>query len=126
MKSLSYLNKYFIKYKWRFLLGILFIVISNYFGVQMPLYVKTTIDNLLLENPINGLQDALFLSLKIGGIYMLLSLGSGFFLFLTRQTIIIMSRLIEFDLKNEIYSHYQQLDASFYKKNTTRNVKWKP
>ena len=80
-------------------MGILFIVISNYFGVQMPLYVKSTIDNLLLENPINGLHDALLLSLKIGGIYMLLSLGSGFFLFLTRQTIIIMSRLIEFDLK---------------------------
>ena len=122
MKSLSYLNKYFIKYKWRFLLGILFIVISNYFGVQMPIYVKFTIDNLLLENPINGLQDALVLSLKIGGIYMLLSLGSGFFLFLTRQTIIIMSRLIEFDLKNEIYSHYQKLDASFYKKNTTGDL----
>jgi ATP-binding cassette subfamily B multidrug efflux pump len=122
MKSLSYLNKYFIKYKWRFLLGILFIVISNYFGVQMPLYVKTTIDSLLTETPVNGLNDALFLSLKIGGIYMLLSLGSGFFLFLTRQTIIIMSRLIEYDLKNEIYNQYQQLDYSFYKKNSTGDL----
>ena len=122
MKSLSYLNKYFIKYKWRFLLGILFIVISNYFGVQMPLYVKTTIDSLLTETPVNGLNDALFLSLKIGGIYMLLSLGSGFFLFLTRQTIIIMSRLIEYDLKNEIYNQYQQLDYSFYKKNATGDL----
>ncbi len=88
----------------------------------MPLYVKTTIDSLFVENPINGIQDALILSLKIGGVYMLLSLGSGFFLFLTRQTIIIMSRLIEFDLKNEIYSHYQQLDATFYKKNTTGDL----
>ena len=122
MKSLSYLNKYFIKYKWRFLLGILFIVISNYFGVQMPLYVKTTIDSLLTETPVNGLNDALFLSLKIGGIYMLLSLGRGFFLFLTRQTIIIMSRLIEYDLKNEIYNQYQQLDYSFYKKNATGDL----
>ncbi len=122
MKSLSYLNKYFIKYKWRFLLGILFIVISNYFGVQMPLYVKTTIDSLLTETSVNGLNDALFLSLKIGGIYMLLSLGSGFFLFLTRQTIIIMSRLIEYDLKNEIYNQYQQLDYSFYKKNATGDL----
>ena len=122
MKSLSYLNKYFIKYKWRFLLGILFIVISNYFGVQMPLYVKTTIDSLLTETPVNGLNDALVLSLKIGGIYMLLSLGSGFFLFLTRQTIIIMSRLIEYDLKNEIYNQYQQLDYSFYKKNATGDL----
>jgi ATP-binding cassette subfamily B protein len=122
MKSLSYLNKYFIKYKWRFLLGILFIVVSNYFGVQMPLYVKTTIDSLLTDTPVNGLNDALFLSLKIGGIYMLLSLGSGFFLFLTRQTIIIMSRLIEYDLKNEIYNQYQQLDYSFYKKNATGDL----
>ncbi len=103
-------------------MGILFIVISNYFGVQMPLYVKTTIDSLLTETSVNGLNDALFLSLKIGGIYMLLSLGSGFFLFLTRQTIIIMSRLIEYDLKNEIYNQYQQLDYSFYKKNATGDL----
>jgi ATP-binding cassette subfamily B protein len=88
----------------------------------MPLYVKTTIDSLLTETPVNGLNDALFLSLKIGGIYMLLSLGSGFFLFLTRQTIIIMSRLIEYDLKNEIYNQYQQLDYSFYKKNSTGDL----
>ena len=47
MKSLSHLNKYFVKYKWRFLLGIVFVVVSNYFGVQMPLYLKTSIDNLL-------------------------------------------------------------------------------
>lgn len=122
MKSLSYLNKYFIKYKWRFLLGIIFIVISNYFGVRMPLYVKDTIDNLMTEKPVQGFDDALILSLKIGGIYMLLSLASGFFLFLTRQTIIIMSRLIEFDLKNEIYNQYQKLDYSFYKKNSTGDL----
>ena len=122
MKSLSYLNKYFIKYKWRFLLGIIFIVISNYFGVQMPLYVKTTIDGLMTESPIRGFEDALWLSLKVGGIYMLLSVASGFFLFLTRQTIIIMSRLIEYDLKNEIYDQYQKLDYSFYKKNSTGDL----
>lgn len=122
MKSLSYLNKYFIKYKWRFLLGIIFIVISNYFGVQMPLYVKTTIDSLMTEAPVKGFEEALWLSLKIGGIYMLFSIGSGFFLFLTRQTIIIMSRLIEYDLKNEIYDQYQKLDYSFYKKNSTGDL----
>ena len=116
MKSLSYLNKYFFKYKWRLLLGTIFIVISNYFGVQMPLYVKSTIDDLMKSTTITSIEDALYLSLKIGGIYMLLSLISGFFLFLMRQTIIVMSRLIEFDLKNEIYSHYQKLDFTFYKK----------
>lgn len=122
MKSLSYLNKYFFKYKWRLLLGTLFIVISNYFGVQMPLYVKSTIDDLMKSTTITSIEDALYLSLKIGGIYMLLSLISGFFLFLMRQTIIVMSRLIEFDLKNEIYSHYQKLDFTFYKKNATGDL----
>lgn len=122
MKSLSYLNKYFIKYKWRFLLGIVFIIVSNYFGVQMPLYVKTTIDNLMTDSPVKGLSDTLFLSLKIGGVYLLLSIISGIFLFLMRQTIIIMSRLIEFDLKNEIYDQYQILDYSFYKKNATGDL----
>lgn len=122
MKSLSYLNKYFYIYKWRFLLGVIFIVISNYFGVQMPLYVKSTIDELLSGTQFNGLEDVLILSLKIGGIYMLLSALSGFFLFLTRQTIIVMSRLIEYDLKNEIYAHYQKLDFSFYKKNATGDL----
>ena len=122
MKSLSYLNKYFFKYKWRLLLGTIFILISNYFGVQMPLYVKSTIDDLMKSTTITSIEDALYLSLKIGGIYMLLSLISGFFLFLMRQTIIVMSRLIEFDLKNEIYSHYQKLDFTFYKKNATGDL----
>jgi ATP-binding cassette, subfamily B, multidrug efflux pump len=122
MKSLSYLNKYFIKYKWRMLLGILFIILSNYFGVKMPLYVKSTVDNLIGSAKVVDFQDALFLSLKIGGIYMLLSLGKGFFLFLTRQTIIVMSRFIEFDLKNEIYNQYQRLSYNFYKKNNTGDL----
>ena len=97
-------------------------MISNYFGVQMPLYVKSTIDELMSGAHFNVLEDVLILSLKIGGIYMLLSALSGFFLFLTRQTIIVMSRLIEYDLKNEIYQHYQKLDFSFYKKNATGDL----
>jgi len=122
MKSLQYLNKYFVKYKWHFLLGILFTIISNYFGVQMPLYVKTTVDNLMGTTEINSLNDALWLSLQIGGIYILLSIGKGFFLFLMRQTLIVMSRLIEFDLKNEIYTHYQKLDLAFFKRNATGDL----
>ena len=122
MKSLKYLNKYFVKYKWHFLLGILFTIISNYFGVQMPLYVKTTVDNLMGTTEINSLNDALLLSLQIGVIYILLSIGKGFFLFLMRQTLIVMSRLIEFDLKNEIYSHYQKLDLAFFKRNATGDL----
>lgn len=122
MKSLSYLNKYFIKYKWRLLLGILFIVISNYFGVRMPVYVKDTIDELLKGNSFKDSGAVLLVSLKIGGIYMLLSFLSGLFLFFTRQTIIVMSRFIEYDLKNEIYAHYQKMDYSFYKKNNTGDL----
>ena len=88
----------------------------------MPLFVKTTIDSLMQNMSINSVNDALWISLKIGGIYMLLSFAKGFFLFLMRQTIIVMSRHIEFDLKNEIYDQYQQLDLSFYKKNRTGDL----
>jgi ATP-binding cassette, subfamily B, multidrug efflux pump len=122
MKSLSYLNKYFIKYKWRMLLGVLFIIFSNYFGVKMPLFVQSTVDKLMGAEKIDSFNDAIMLSLKIGGIYMLLSLGKGFFLFLTRQTIIITSRFIEYDLKNEVYQQYQKLNYSFYKKNNTGDL----
>ena len=122
MKALSYLNKYFVKYKWRMLLGILFIICSNYFGVKMPLFVKTAVDGIMSAQQVEGLNDALLLSLQIGGIYMLLSLGKGFFLFLTRQTIIVTSRYIEFDLKNEIYNQYQRLSYNFYKKNNTGDI----
>jgi ATP-binding cassette subfamily B protein len=100
MKSLSYLNKYFIKYKWRFLFGIIFTIISNYFGVKMPVYVKDTVDEFMNNTEFNSIENILILSATLGGIYMLLSLLKGFFLFLMRQTIIVMSRFIEFDLKN--------------------------
>lgn len=122
MKALSYLNKYFIKYKWRFILGVVFTAISNYFGVQMPKIVQTTVDELLKNSTISNFDTALILSLKIGGIYMLMMLGKGFFLFLMRQTIIIMSRLIEYDLKNEIYAQYQKMDYAFFKKNNTGDL----
>ena len=122
MKSLQHLNKYFLKYRWHFLLGILFTITSNYFGVRMPLFVKSTVDSLMSNITIESINDALWVSLQIGGIYMLLSLSKGFFLFLMRQTIIVMSRRIEFDLKNEIYNQYQNLDLSFYKKNNTGDL----
>jgi ATP-binding cassette subfamily B multidrug efflux pump len=117
MKSLRSLNKYFITYKWRFLLGILFTVISNYFAVKMPKYVQVSIDGLQKTGASTQLNDALWLSFKIGGLYLLLSATKGFFLFLMRQTIIVMSRWIEFDLKQAIYTHYQTLDTDFYKRN---------
>lgn len=84
--------------------------------------MKSTVDSIMVADPIEGMNDALLLSLKIGGIYMLLSFGKGFFLFLTRQTIIVTSRYIEFDLKNEIYNQYQRLSYNFYKKNNTGDI----
>ena len=121
MKSLQHLNKYFLKYKWHFLLGILFTIISNYFGVRMPLFVKTTIDSLMRNMSINSVNDALWISLKIGGIYMLLSFAKGFFISNASNHHCNVEH-IEFDLKNEIYDQYQQLDLSFYKKNRTGDL----
>ena len=69
----------------------------------MPIYVKDTVDSLMGSVSVTSLNDALYLSLKIGGIYLILSVAKGFFLFLMRQTIIVMSRLIEFDLKTKFW-----------------------
>ena len=130
MKSLSYLNKYLVKYKWRLILGSIFITASNYFGVEMPFIVRDSI-NLFAEKVLSlkgkalseldkteVLESAIYLAL----FYVAFSLLRGFFVFLNRQTIIIMSRLIEYDLKNEIYSHYQKLTPAFYKKNNTGDL----
>ncbi len=123
MKSLSYLNKYLILYKWRLLLGTLFICFSNYFGVEMPKIVKNAVNDFLNEiDHTVEFQSILMLSVQLAGVYILFSLLKGFFLFLTRQTIIIVSRYIEFDLKNEIYTQYQRLNYSFYKKNNTGDL----
>ena len=122
MKSLQYLNKYFLKYKWRLLLGILFTVVSNFYGVQMPIYFKDAIDHFQANITHTKPSDFLWLAFQLGGFYMLLSVAKGFFLFLMRQTIIVMSRNIEFDLKNEIYSHYQSLDQGFFKRNATGDL----
>lgn len=119
MKSLSYLNKYFLKYKWRLLLGILFIVGSNFLYVNMPLIVGDAVAQFESGfDPENGFN----LALSLGGMYILLSLGKGIFLFLQRQTIIIVSRYIEYDLKNEIYAQYQRLSYNFYKKKNTGDL----
>jgi len=122
MKSLSYLNKYFFKYKWHILLGVFFIVASNYFGVQIPMFVKTTVNTLFLKTDLKTFSDFFTLMLKIGGFYMFLAFMKGLFLFLQRQSIIIMSRLVEYDLKNEVYDQYQKLDYSFFKKNNTGDL----
>ncbi|WP_027420200.1 ABC transporter ATP-binding protein [Crocinitomix catalasitica] len=125
MSSLFYLNKYLVRYKWRLILGVIFIIISNIFSVEMPVIVRVTINEIFAQvesGETDTFSNLLKLGLKAGGLYMLFSLLKGFFLFLTRQTIIVMSRYIEFDLKNEIYTHYQKLSFKFYKKNSTGDL----
>ena len=124
MKELKRLNKFLLKYKGRLLLGLLITIISRVFSIVTPRLVgdsMTSIENYLSLNNISPdeLKDVLFFNivLIIGA-----SLISGFFTFLMRQTIINVSRYIEFDVKNEIFSHYQSLDQIFYKKNRTGDL----
>lgn len=122
MKSLSYLNKYFIKYKWRLLLGALFVFATNVFRAEMPDFFGNITDQLMNWRGSDEQNSLLKTALQAGGIYMFLSLMTSIFLFMTRQTIIIVSRLIEFDLKNEIYQQYQKLSFSYYKKSNTGDL----
>ena len=123
MKSLSYLNKYLLKYKWRLILGIIFTVASNIFGAYMPIIVGDAVDEMTaLQNDLDFKEKLVGVALTLFGIYMLFSFGKGFFLFFMRQTIIVTSRFIEYDLKNEIYNQYQNLTYRFYKKNNTGDL----
>ncbi|MDX5338467.1 MAG: ABC transporter ATP-binding protein/permease [Cyclobacteriaceae bacterium] len=133
MKPLWRLNKYLLKYKGLLLLGILFTVISNIFVIIPAQLVRIAIDyvveSLTLFRPLTkgGLGDIAqdnFLQyvLVFGVLILVMALLRGFFLFLIRQTIIIMSRRVEYDMKNEIYAHYQNLPLSFYRKNSTGDL----
>jgi len=133
MKSLSYLNKYFFKYRWRLLLGVLFVTVSNLFGVFMPQVIRYAFDvlpeTIAAYRLFDGFeaQASLYETfsttvLYFGALVLGLAIVKGFFMFLMRQTIIVMSRLIEYDLKNEIYQHYQELSLAFYKRNKTGDL----
>jgi len=133
MKHLSFLNKYFLKYKWWIIPGIFFVIISNIFGV-VPAQVVGHAFNLITENietyilfegfERQKLMYSIFSSgvLFFGALILILYLLRGLFLFFMRQTIILMSRHIEFDMKNEIYAHYQKLSLGFYRRNHTGDL----
>lgn len=121
LKSLTYLNKYLRKYWFRLCLGILFTIASILFKIIPARYVRNAFD-LVSTNLENEQADLEFTILKYAAIILGAALASGFFLFLIRQTIIVVSRLIEYDLKNEIYRHYQTLDSTFYKNNNTGDL----
>lgn len=121
MKYLISLNQYFFKYKWLLILGILFVSLSTIFGTYQAVIVRkgtNIILKMIEENNYSDSNTFLFYGLIIIG----LALTSGLFMFLMRQTIIVMSRHIEFDQKNEIYNHYQKLDISFYKQHSTGDL----
>lgn len=133
MKHLAYLNKYFYKYRWKMIPGVIFVIISNYFGVIPAQVIRLAFDlvteNIGLYRLFEGfdrqaiIYDLFAYSLFLFGVLVLvLSLIRGVFLFLMRQTLILTSRHIEYDLKNEIYAHYQELDAAFYRRNNTGDL----
>jgi len=133
VNDLAYLNKYLFKYKYHLILGTLFIIIANYFSIIPAVLVRYSFDllkgNYELFKLFNGFDlqtDAYALfakSIWILGILILISaLLRGIFMFFMRQTIIVMSRIIEYDLKNEVFEHYQSLPLSFYRKNNTGDL----
>ncbi len=133
MKDLRYLNKYFYKYKRYLLLGVLFVVISNSFQIIPAQLVRYALDmineNLNVYHAFTGLNiqevyhQLINKAIVLYGILILvIAILRGLFLFLVRQTIIVMSRHIEYDLKNEIYQHYQQLPVSFYRQHNTGDL----
>lgn len=144
MKHLFYLNKYFWKYRWRLLLGIFFIFISNYFAVLAPQVTGYIIDKVqlyltsapkshahayndwLVNLIISKIEASGFTFTGVvalfGLILLLFAVLRGFFMFLMRQTVIVMSRFIEYDQKNEVFEHYLKLDTNFYKTHETGDL----
>ncbi|MEN0048010.1 MAG: ABC transporter ATP-binding protein [Bacteroidota bacterium] len=133
MKHLQFLNQYFLKYKKLFALGFLFVVASNYFRVLQPQMIRQAFD-LVVENigyyrQLEGfeLQAELFgfigkTLLFFGLLVVGLAIMMGIFMYFMRQTIIVMSRLIEYDLRKTVFSHYEKLHQAFYRKNNTGDL----
>ncbi len=133
MKELKSINKYLWRYKYRLLLGVLFITLSNWFGVFPAQVIRLAFD--LVKEQVSIYQSLegfsrqssyyqVFISIVLffGCIVFLVAVIKGIFMFFMRQTIIVMSRLVEYDMKNEIYEHYQILNLSFYRKNNTGDL----
>lgn len=133
MKELAVLNKFFVKYRWHLLLGIVFVSASNYFRVLQPRMIREALD-LVVDNisyfylfegfDVQGeLFSVLGKTLMFFGILvLLLALAMGVFMYFMRQTIIVMSRLIEYDLRKELFGHYEKLSLAFYKRNKTGDL----
>lgn len=124
MKELQYLNKYFIKYKYQFLLGIFITIVAQIFSLFTPELIGDSIRAVeeFKNSGASTLENVKTLLLKNILLIIATTLIAGFLTFLMRQTLIVMSRHVEFDLKNEIFRHYENLSQSFYKKNRTGDL----
>ena len=133
MKELASLNKYFVKYIWHLLGGIAFVTISNYFRILQPQMLRRALDlvveNLGLYRNTEGFASQAQVNamlakslLFFGIIVVILAILMGLFMYFMRQTIIVMSRLIEYDMRKELYDHYQALNSEFYKRNSTGDL----
>lgn len=133
MKALKALNPYFARYKWYLITGAFFVILSNIFGVFPAQVVRHAFDlvkeNLFLYNLAEGyaIQSAIydqfaFILLTFGGVIVAMALIKGLFMVMMRQTIIVMSRHIEYDLKNDIYNHFQQLSLAYFRRNNTGDL----
>lgn len=120
MKELQYLNKYFIKYKYHFLIGVIITIVAQFFTLYTPKLVGDSIK--VLDHSQLGASEVK--SILLHNIVMILvtTLVAGFLTFLMRQTLIVMSRHIEFDLKNEVFQQYERLTQNFYKQNRTGDL----
>jgi ATP-binding cassette subfamily B protein len=126
LKELKKLNKYFVKYKWLFLSGILSVIIASIFQIYPAKYVREAtnlvalaLKNVTKESSHEDLYHTLF---KFSFLIIGFSLLRGLFMYFMRQTLVVMSRHIEYDLKNEIYKKYQSLDMEFYRQNQTGDL----
>ena len=124
MRALGHLNKYFLKYKYRLIIGLIITIIARIFSIAVPKFVGDSVD--IVEQYING-EISTMSEVKSGLLMnILLILGSvliaAFFTFWMRQTFIVVSRFIEYDLKNEVFQQYERLSLNFYKKNRTGDL----
>ncbi len=133
MKSLKHLNKYFLKYKWLLLLGTIFVIAQNFGAIYPVQVVRKSLDKVVLamkqteyssdagerSKLIETITDQVFIFFLT---IIVVALIRGVLMFLMRQTLIVMSRRIEFDLKNEIFHQYQMLSMSFYRRNNTGDL----
>ena len=122
MKHLFYLNKFFWKYRRLLAIGTVFIIIANLFALYPAEFVRKAFDAVILSGNTENTSNTREILIKYGSLIVLFAILKGVFMYCMRQTIIVISRKIEYDLKNEIYQQYQALSTSFYKKNKTGDL----